>query len=82
MGRPLVESTNNTTSNINKTVTYAFNFDGSLKTLTNPSGDVLTYTPTGAGRISNVSDTANNYVAPPATATMYTAGGCRSAEKL
>jgi RHS repeat-associated protein len=75
MGRPLVERINHTNSNVNKTLTYSYNFDGSLKTLTYPSGDVVTYTTSGAGRATNVSDASNNYVAPPSTAPMYTAAG-------
>ena len=35
---------------IAKTISYSYNLDGSVKTLTYPSGKVITYTPDGAGR--------------------------------
>jgi len=64
MGRPLLESrlnhgSNNTTLN----VSYTYWKDGSIDTLTYPSGDVVTYTPGGAGRPLGVSDSTYNYVA-------------------
>jgi len=65
MGRPLLETRINAGgSNQTKySVTYAYNLDGSVKTLTYPSGDVITYTPGGAGRPLGVSDSTNTYVA-------------------
>jgi YD repeat-containing protein len=39
-----------TTNNITKTTSYTYNADGSLATITYPSGRVITYTPSGAGR--------------------------------
>jgi RHS repeat-associated protein len=62
MGRPLIESRINSSSKEYKfNVSYAYNLDGSLKTLTYPSGDVVTYTVGGAGRATQVSD-SNSYV--------------------
>jgi RHS repeat-associated protein len=71
MGRPLLESTRNLGSaqkvlNVN----YTYNLDGSLKTLTYPSGDVVTYAVGGAGRATQVADSTYNFVtaasyAPP-----------------
>jgi RHS repeat-associated protein len=64
MGRPLEESRLNKGS-VQKTLNaiYSYNLDGSLKTLTYPSGDLVTYTPGGAGRPLGVSDSSNDYVA-------------------
>lgn len=55
--------------------TYTYYKDGSVNTITYPSGDIVTYTVGGAGRTTNVSDPSNNYVAPPSTAPMYTPSG-------
>jgi RHS repeat-associated protein len=44
-------------------VGYLYNLDGSLSTLTYPSGDQVTYTPGGAGRSLGLSDSANSFVA-------------------
>ena len=44
---------------------YTYYQDGSLQTLTYPSGDVLTYTVGGAGRATLLSDSSNNYVGCP-----------------
>jgi RHS repeat-associated protein len=48
-------------------VGYTYNLDGSMNTLTYPSGDVVTYTPGGAGLPLGVSDASNIYVEPTAT---------------
>lgn len=65
MGRPLLESRINAGSKQkNLSVSYAYNKDGSLNTLTYPSGDVVTYTVGGAGRVTAVNDSSNNYVGP------------------
>ncbi|MBI1748487.1 MAG: RHS repeat protein, partial [Acidobacteria bacterium] len=80
MGRALTEKRllNSTVTN---TVGYTYNFDGSLKTLTYPSGRTVTYTPGGAGGPLEAKDTANsiNYVksatyAPPGNLTGMTNG--------
>jgi len=68
MGRPLLESTHNHGSaQTVLTVNYTYNKDGSLKTLTYPSGDVVTYTVSGAGRVTQVTDSANNNFVTSAT---------------
>jgi len=73
MGRPLVEArTNKGTSAATYKTYYSYNLDGSLKTLTYPSGNVLTYTPGGAGRSIGVSDSANDYVDSGANKTRAT----------
>jgi len=69
MGRPLLEtSVNASTGNQPKySVGYTYNLDGSISTITYPSGDVVTYTwagaPGGAGRPMGVSDSSTTYVA-------------------
>lgn len=63
MGRPLFEArTNKGTSAKTYTVGYTYYKDGSLNTLTYPSGDVVTYLVGGAGRATQAGDTSNNYV--------------------
>src|SRR5262249_35668941 len=49
---------------ISKNMSYGYNLDGSLKTLTYPSGAAVTYTPDSAGRILSAVDSGNaiNYV--------------------
>jgi RHS repeat-associated protein len=48
---------------ISKSTSYTYNLDGSLKTLTYPSGRVVTYTPDSAGRlVSAVDANGTNYV--------------------
>src|SRR6185437_16216740 len=51
-------------SGVSKSMSYSYNLDGSLKTLTNPSGAVITYTPDSAGRDLSAVDSGNgiNYV--------------------
>ena len=51
-------------SGVSKSMSYSYNLDGSLKTLTNPSNAVITYTPDSAGRILSAVDSGNsiNYV--------------------
>ncbi|MBZ5492453.1 MAG: hypothetical protein LAO76_16110 [Acidobacteriia bacterium] len=53
---------NNTS--IPKNLSYSYNLNGSLKTLTYPSGNVVTYTPDAAGRTLSAIDSGNgiNYV--------------------
>jgi RHS repeat-associated protein len=62
LGRMATES--RTTAGISKSMSYAYNLDGSLKTLTYPSGASVTYTPDSAGRMLSAVDTGNgiNYV--------------------
>jgi len=74
MGRPIAQKTNHM-GTVTESMSYSYNLDGSLKTITYPSGDLVTYTTSGAGRTTNVSDSINNFVAPPANPPMYTASG-------
>jgi RHS repeat-associated protein len=79
MGRPLSEGTNNKGTSVQTYIVgYTYGLDGSLKTLKYPSGDVVTYTVGGAGRTTQVSDSANTYIATPPswpTTPMYTPNG-------
>jgi RHS repeat-associated protein len=77
MGRPLFEGTNNKgTSSKEYTVGYTYWLDGSLKTVAYPSGDVVTYTVGGAGRTTQVADSANiTFVSPPSGTPMYAPHG-------
>ena len=51
-------------SGVSKSMTYGYNLDGSISTLTYPSGSVVTYTPDSAGRVLSAVDSAHgiNYV--------------------
>src|SRR5579859_3162815 len=59
--RTLVGANN---ASIPKNLSYSYNLDGSLKTLTYPSGSVVTYTPDSAGRTLSAIDSGSgiNYV--------------------
>jgi RHS repeat-associated protein len=46
-------------SGVSKSMSYSYNLDSSLKTLTNPSGAVITYTPDSAGRILSAVDSGS-----------------------
>ncbi|MGC2741858.1 MAG: hypothetical protein WA672_01630, partial [Candidatus Angelobacter sp.] len=70
MGRMATET--RVISGVSKSTTYSYNLDGSVKTLTYPSGRVVTYTPDSAGRlVSAVDGNGTNYV----TSASYNAGG-------
>ena len=56
-------------------VGYTYNLDGSLSTLTYPSGDIVTYTSGGAGRPLQVNDSVNNYVGYSGNSATYTPNG-------
>jgi RHS repeat-associated protein len=57
---------------ISKSTSYTYNLEGSVKTLTYPSGRVVTYTPDSAGRlVSAVDGNGTNYV----TSANYNADG-------
>jgi RHS repeat-associated protein len=72
MGRPLFEARDNKGSSAKVyTVGYTYFKDGSLNTLTYPSGDVMTYTVAGAGRPLQLTDSGNNF----ATSAAYTPSG-------
>jgi RHS repeat-associated protein len=78
MGRPQIDDrVNRGSSTLGYDVKYSYTFDGSVSTLTYPSGDVLTYTPGGAGRMLGVSDSSNTFVASSSTnrATYDPSGG-------
>jgi RHS repeat-associated protein len=77
MGRPLSEGTNNKGTSVQKYVVgNTYWLDGSLKSLAYPSGDVVTYTVGGAGRTTQVTDSADiTFVAPPSGTAMYTPHG-------
>jgi len=63
LGRLTAETRTLTGANnasISKNLSYSYNLNGSLKTLTYPSGNVVTYTPDSAGRMLSAKDTANN----------------------
>jgi RHS repeat-associated protein len=65
------------TNSVTKTFSYAYNYDGSLASLTYPSGRQITYLPGGAGRPLNAVDSGSgiNYV----TAAHYSPSGALSA---
>ncbi|HEV3038443.1 MAG TPA: RHS repeat-associated core domain-containing protein [Candidatus Angelobacter sp.] len=81
LGRMASES--RTINGLTKTMSYTYNLDGSIATMTYPSatpggppGDVITYTPDSAGRMLSAVDTTNssnpiNYV----TGATYNAAG-------
>jgi YD repeat-containing protein len=41
-------------------MSYTYNLDGSVATMTYPSGAVITYTPDSAGRVLSAVDASNN----------------------
>jgi RHS repeat-associated protein len=57
MGRVLTEQ--RTISSITKSISYAYNLDGSVASVTYPSGRVISYDVTGAGRPNYAKDLAN-----------------------
>jgi RHS repeat-associated protein len=80
MGR--ISSEQRTTAGVTKRLSYAYNLDSSLATLTYPSGATVTYTPDAAGRMVSVVDNSNSisYVtqaayAPDNSLTGFTSGG-------
>jgi RHS repeat-associated protein len=78
MGRVLSQSQIQTISggtNVTKTASYAYNLDGSLKQMTYPSTNIVSYTIGGAGRVTQVSDSSNNYVGYSGNSATYTPGG-------
>jgi RHS repeat-associated protein len=67
LGRLTAETRTLTGANnaaISKNLSYSYNLNGSLKSLTYPSGNVVTYTPDSAGRTLSAIDSGNgiNYV--------------------
>ncbi|HXO00272.1 MAG TPA: RHS repeat-associated core domain-containing protein [Candidatus Acidoferrales bacterium] len=74
MGRELAEQ--RTSNTITKSTAYTYNLDGSLATLTYPSGRIITYAYSAAARPLSAIDTANsiNY----ATSALYSPAGSLS----
>jgi RHS repeat-associated protein len=58
LGRMTGES--RTIAGISKSLSYTYNLDGSMKSLTYPSGATVTYTPDSAGRILSAVDSGNS----------------------
>lgn len=76
MGRPIIEkNTNKESSAVTFSVNYAYYKDGSLNTLTYPSGDVVTYAVGGAGRVTQLSDASNSYVGYTGNSATYNPAG-------
>jgi RHS repeat-associated protein len=78
LGRTAAER--RTINSVTKTMSYRYYLDGSINTLTYPSGSVITYTVDGAGRAGLVQDIAHsiNYVtgtAGPSTFASYAPNG-------
>ena len=78
MGRELSEQ--RTTSGVTKSTSYTYNADGSMATLTYPTGRTITYTPNSASQPLSAVDVANgiNY----ATAASYAPQGALSSLTL
>jgi RHS repeat-associated protein len=74
LGRPTNDQ--RTTNGVSKTTSYTYNLDGSVATLTYPSGRIINYAPNAAGRTISAVDVANsiNY----ATAAKYAPTGALS----
>lgn len=51
--------------NVSETASTSYNYDGSIKAITYPSGRTITYTTGNAQRTTTAYDSANNYVAGP-----------------
>jgi len=80
LGRTLAEKrTLEGASAITKTISYTYNLDGSLATLTYPTGRVVTYAYNGAGRALSTVDAANNV--NYATEALYAPHGALSSLK-
>jgi len=76
MGRPLFEARSSSSgSSAQYKIYYSYYKDGSLNTLTYPSGDVVTYTVGGVGRTTQLSDSGNNYVGYSGHSATYTPNG-------
>ena len=76
MGRRAMEvRQDNGTSNKAYPASYQYYLDGSLKALTYPSGDVITYTVGGAERATQVSDLSNNFVGYSGNTAKYAPTG-------
>src|SRR5438046_4952085 len=52
----LLSNESRTIAGVTKTMSYTYNLDGSVATMTYPSGAVMAYTPDSAGRVISVVD--------------------------
>jgi RHS repeat-associated protein len=84
MGRAVLETTTNAGGSYQpkNSIGYSYYLDGSLKTITYPSGNIVTYTVGGAGRTTQLSDSSSNqyasaisYAPQGAVATMTSGSG-------
>jgi RHS repeat-associated protein len=77
MGRLLIEARNNKGSGsaVNHPIQYSYFKDGSVHTVTYPSGDLVTYAMNAAGRVTQVSDAANNFVGYTGNPAIYSPTG-------
>src|SRR5438045_2461444 len=55
-----MSSEQRTLAGVTKTLSYTYNLDGSVATVTYPSGATITYTPDSAGRVLKAVDSGNN----------------------
>src|SRR5438045_7861793 len=49
-----------TIAGVTKTMSYTYNLDGSVATMTYPSGAIISYTPDAAGRVLSVAGTTHS----------------------
>lgn len=75
MGRPSEKRANKGSVYKGYSMLYTYFKDGSVNTITYPSGDVVTYSVSGAGRVTQVSDSTNTFVGAPTSGVMYTPAG-------
>ncbi|MGH9554618.1 MAG: RHS repeat domain-containing protein [Terriglobales bacterium] len=74
-----VLSERRTISGVTKTISSTYNLDGSTATITYPSGRIITYTPSAAGRTLSAVDAASNL--NYATAALYAPQGALASVK-
>jgi len=75
MGRPIERRANKGSVAKTYSVNYTYYKDGSVNKLTYPSGDIVTYTEGGAGRVTQVNDSSNNYVGYSGSPATYSPHG-------
>lgn len=63
----LVQTEQRTIAGIEKTISYGYNYDGSINSITYPSGRVVTYVVSGAQRATQVTDSNGTQYAMSAT---------------
>lgn len=66
-----------TSSDIAQVITYTYNYDGSIASITYPGGRTVTYTESNAQRMTAAKDTSNsiNYATAPSSGAMYSPWG-------